>query len=262
MKAVIWLTLIVCLPAWALPVTARETTDTASPLARAITREATRLAATGEPTTPVIEPVQKDGRPVESDWTAVRTLAAGTEVVVTVKGFQAGSRYFALADESELTVLDLTDPMLPGAARRVLLDMVARHPEYFAGSPMRGTFESDDVRVGPDGVFVAGQRVGDLDHLVETVTRTDVSEIKRAVPVPRRSVARGVVWGLGGYFVGAMAGGAVGGTIACSVGRCENGLLGAFVGVVVGGVGGAIVGYSWGARASPSKPEEMIYRVP
>lgn len=261
MKAVLSLTLIVCLVMSALPLTAQEKTETAGPLSRPVVRQPARLGGADEPTTRLTEPAQTGGNPAVSDWSRVRALARGIEVVVTLKGASPSSRYFVLANEFELGILNLTDPALPQAATRVLLDMVARHPEYFVSPTVRGTLESNGVRVGPDGVFVAGQKVGDLDQVVERVAQTDVFEIRR--PVPKRSVARGVGWGLGGYFVGGMAGGFIGAAIHCGIGRCEDNIpTGASVGLLAGAVAGAIVGYRKGARTPHPKPEDVIYRVP
>src|SRR5438477_12412651 len=46
-------------------------------LARAVTREAGRLAAAGEPPSTGIETVQRGGKPVWSDWARMRKLAPG-----------------------------------------------------------------------------------------------------------------------------------------------------------------------------------------
>ena len=81
MKSALSLTLIVCLAASALPVTAQDQTETpvsfdmrgpatqatVGPLARAMAREAVRLAAFEEPTTSVIETVLQSGKPAESN---------------------------------------------------------------------------------------------------------------------------------------------------------------------------------------------------
>ena len=50
MKSVLSLTLIVCLLESALPLTAQEQTERTGPLAKAVTREAVRLATAGETT--------------------------------------------------------------------------------------------------------------------------------------------------------------------------------------------------------------------
>ena len=89
MRSTLSLTLIVCLVASALPVTAQER----GPLARAVTRESVRLAA-----------VQSGGTPADSNWSHVRGLAPGTDVVVTVRGSKFARCTFVQADESALIV--------------------------------------------------------------------------------------------------------------------------------------------------------------
>jgi hypothetical protein len=185
----------------------------------------------------------------QSEWSRVRNLAAGTEIIVTIAGAPPGQRFHVRTDDSQLTALNVTDPTLPRAAVRVLMDMLSHHPDYVASARRTGEFVDRDVRVSPDGVFVADRKVADWDRVVERIAQRDVAEVRI-----RRS-GRGV-WGhlgaLGGYFVGGLAGG-VAGTIAC---RCDTG--GFLVGMVVGGVAGGIHGF----RAAARETEDVIYRAP
>ena len=49
-------------------------------------------------------------------------------------------------------------------------------------------------------------------------------------------VARGLLWGVGGYFAGAISGGMLGGAVDCWIGSCEAQIpTGAVVGLIVGG---------------------------
>jgi hypothetical protein len=61
--------------------------------------------------------------------------------------------------------LNLTDPALPGTVTRGLRDVASNHPEYFTAQ--KGVFVDQNVRVGPDGVFVAARKVADLGQIVE-----------------------------------------------------------------------------------------------
>ena len=266
MKSALALTVIVCLVASPLRVTAQQPTETpgpfdlraaspvaVGPLTRAITREAVRLPAAGEPTAG--EVVQQTGKPVESNWSRVRKLASGREIVVTVKGSPPAQRHFVAGDEADLTVVNLTDPTLPAAARDVLRDMAANHPDYFAVADKQ-SFVNGTVRVAPDGVFVTDRKVADLGQVVETIARRDIAEIKT------RQKGRGVaghLGPLGGYFVGAMSGGFVAG-FACqaAVGRdrCDTGAF--LTGALVGGIAGGIYGF----RAANRETEDVIYRAP
>jgi hypothetical protein len=267
MKLALSLTLIVCLLASAFPVAAQETETlvsfgvpspasprTTGPLARAITREAVRLVA--EPSASAVEAIQQGGKSAASDWSRVRRLAPGTEIIiVTVKGSPSGRRFFVAGDESGLTVLNVDDSALPAAVTGVLRDTAADHPEYFVSVQKGGTFLLDkNVRVAPDGVFVADRKVADLQHVVETSARNEVVEIKT------RQKGRGV-WGhlgpLGGYFVGGMSGGYVAG-FACLKAHCHSDTGPFLVGMLVGGIAGGVYGF----HAANRETENVIYRAP
>jgi len=159
--------------------------------------------------------------PPSSSWDRVRELAPAAAIIVTASG-SPRRRYFAGVDDSALTVLNLTDPGLPVAAARVLRDMAAHHPEYFASTVTTGSFAEDNVRIGRDGVFVANRRIADLDQVVETIPRREIAEIWGPV-VARGSVPGTVLGGWIGFAVGAVPG--LGGAsaaaawtaVACSV---------------------------------------------
>ena len=135
MKSPFSLALIVCLVGLALPVTAQEQTQksvsvdlsgpasvaTAGPLARAVTREATRLAAAGEATGD--DTVQQGGNPAESTWSRVRKLVPGTEIIVTVKGSPPAQQDVVTGGEVDLTVLKVADPTLVRAARLAVANL-------------------------------------------------------------------------------------------------------------------------------------------
>ena len=109
-------------------------------------------------------------------------------MVVTVKGSQPDKRYFVWAEESDLRVLNLTDPTLPPAAMRVLPDTTSNHLEDL--TPQTGAFVDKEVRVGLDGVFVADRKVADLGQIVERIVRTDVAEIGSSVKTRGSSPGR------------------------------------------------------------------------
>ena len=278
MKSALALMLIVCLAAPAVPVIAQEKTETAvsfdirgpatqataGPLARAIAREAVRLA----PTTSVVETDQQSGRPAASNWSRVRTLASGTEIIVTVQGAPPDRRYFVAAGESEVTILNLTDSTLRRTVTRALLDIASNHPEYFLAAQKGETFENDDVRVAGDGVFVAGRKIADVGQIVESIARTDVVEIKKRIGVVQRHNQMSGDWHVlvgrvSGGMVGAMLVGGPIGAADCSVGNCDERRIvtGALVGGVAGVVIGGILGYRW-HRASGHRTEDVIYRAP
>jgi hypothetical protein len=91
MKSALSIALIVCLAGSTLPAAALEP-GAADLIARSMTREATRFAAAPQ------------HQSADAEWSRVRNLAPGTEVVLTVKGSQPDRQYFVQADESDLTV--------------------------------------------------------------------------------------------------------------------------------------------------------------
>ena len=246
MRVVLSITLILCLMTSTRPVAAQNRMEsTPGPIARTIAREAARLA------------VDPQAGSADVEWSRVRKLAPGTEIIVTVGDSQPGGRYVVRADESGLAVLNVADPPLPAAAKDVLRGVVSNHPEYFSAARQGGTFELEkNVRLRLDGVFVGDRKVADLGQVVENIPRSDVAEIKT------RQKGRGV-WGhlgpLGGYFVGAMSGGFVAG-FACqaAVGRdrCDTGAF--LTGALVGGIAGGFYGF----RAAHRDTEDVIYRAP
>jgi hypothetical protein len=183
--------------------------------------------------------------PQTSSWSRVREVAPAKEIFVKINGAEAGRRYFVMADDSRLVVLNFTDPVLPARLARVLRDLAAQHPEYFAALNKTGGLGQDNVRIGRDGVFVADRRVADLTQVVETITREDVSEIWGPV-VARGSTFGAVLGGWLGFAVGAVP--ALGGApdeVAWLL------LLGS---VAVGG----FLGFHW----SSHETEGLVYRAP
>ena len=243
MKSAIAATLIVCLLGAALPVAAQDQTHPAAgPLARAITREAVRVA-----TEPTSSSVRQIGKP-DSNWSRVSKLAPGIEIVVTVRSSQPGKRYFVRADESELTVLNLSNLTLPAAVTRVLRDIASNHREYFERAEKGETFLLDNVRLVPDGVFVADRKVADLGQIIETIARNDVAQIKTVT-----------IRGWPGALLGGAGGFALGVTLAHTMECAEADFVKCMVlDLFSVPVGAAIAGYF----AFRHKTEHVIYSAP
>jgi hypothetical protein len=265
MKKTLALTLVVCLVVSALPVTTqaqgafdlRSSAPMAGPLARAATHEAARLAATGEPQPSSIESIQQGRKAGLSDWSRVRKIVSGTEIIVIVTGLRPAKRYLVTLDESQLIVLNLTDPALPAAARDMLRDAASHHPEYITAAQTGGTFVlQKSVHVGPDGVFVADRKVADLTQVVETIGRHDVVEINTAERERNRlgCVGAGYAGWLLGVPVGGMAGGMIGAT-----GHSDGAIFG---GMALGAIVGGLTGANWLYHKCRHKSEEVIYRAP
>jgi hypothetical protein len=191
----------------------------------------------------------------EDSWARAQALEPGSEILLTVARTQAVQRYVVAVDDNSLRVLNLADSSFPGSLAETLRSIASEHPEYFARAASDGTVLVGRVRLTKTGVFVGNDRVGDLQRLVETHARPDVSEIAR------RRRGRGF-WGhlgpLGGYFVGGMAGGLLAG-VACQAvsgrDRCDTGAF------LIGMVGGGVAGGTYGGYAARRENEEIVYRA-
>jgi hypothetical protein len=217
------------------------------PIARAITPEAIRLASGSA----LSEREQTRDQP-SPGWSKLRRLRPGTEIVVTVAGAPSWAGHAVLSDDSGLTILNLEHPALSPDARRELLSLASDEPLRF--SHERIDIAGRHVRLRPEGVFVADQRVADLGQILGRIARTDVRRIVR--PARRR----GSKWGaLGGAAAGLWlgVGAAVGlATTQCG-GSCTDEKALAWTAVIGLPVAGGFLGYHGFAR----KTEEVIYRA-
>jgi hypothetical protein len=141
--------------------------------------------------------------------------------------------------------LNLTDPALPDNVARVLMNAASTHPETFTRP---GALIDGDVSIGPLGIFLRGQKVAEVQDVVETIARDDIVEI-----TARRKGGGilGHLGPLGGYFVGGLAGGYIG-ALLC---RCDAGFG---RGMLAGGIYGGALGY----RSAVRDKEELVYRAP
>ena len=139
-----------------------------------------RLAARVDDT-PVVESVMADVHlsAVFDDPTLVskraKKLDPGTRITVTVGGAPPAERYFVLIDSVELVVLKLDAPGLP---KRRLLNMAIDNAAWMAAT-YRVIYKDNDVRVGPDGVFVKDRKVCDLKDVVERIPREKLVSIDK-----------------------------------------------------------------------------------
>jgi hypothetical protein len=250
MKSLLAVMVAISLAATPAPVAAGQSTapPPRGPISRAITPEAVRLAMG-----PALSEPRKTGEQASPGWSKVRRLKPGTEIIVTVAGGAPPlTGHAVLIDDTGLTVLYLRDPGLTPDARRELLAVASDHPERLSHD--RPHVVGTHVRVAPDGVFVADQRVADPGQIVKRIVRDDVRTIVR--PVRRR----GSKWGaVGGAAVGLYLG--FGTALSLSLTSCgrscrdEEALAwGAFIGLPIAG---GFLGYHGFARHTA----EVIYRV-
>lgn len=265
MKSGLSLTLMVCLAGSALPVSAQERTE-AGPLARAVTRESVRLAGAGERSTSVTETIQQGGQRAGSQWPRVSKLAPGTEIIVTakrsppapghaVRGLQ-GQGYVVQADESGLTMLNLSDATLSAAEREMLRAAASDHPEYFLAARQGGGYQfRNNVRIGPAGVFVAGRKVAENGQVVQSIARADVVQVAIRRTRTHGSVQEIVQAAAGGFLLTAVAAGN-GGT---GPSYCTDSPNGCPVVIAVGTIAGGALGYLFGRRETVIE-HAIVYR--
>ena len=238
MRSAVSLALATALIGSALPAAAQQHTPMAGPIVRSIPREAARFADVHQ------------SEPVDSEWSRVRRLAPGTELIVIVNGSQAARRYFVAGDDCDLTVLNVGDAALSTAAG-VLRDLTSTHPEYLLAARKGGRFALEkNVRVGPDGVFVADRKVADLAQVVEQYGRREITEIATA-----KMDSNPVGCALAAYYGGGIVGGIPGAVFGGAVGRDTSPAL---VGMMVGWSIGAVSVYG----KCRHTPEKLIYSAP
>jgi hypothetical protein len=106
-------------------------------------------------------------------WKRLQRFDPGARLKVTVSGADAVERYFVMADEKELIVLNLTAANLP---KRQLLNMAADNPTWIAGTS-KTTYRDNNLRIGPDGVFVKDRKLAELADVVERIPRERIAEV-------------------------------------------------------------------------------------
>jgi hypothetical protein len=246
MKAAVAVVLTICLASSAIPVVAQNRVlATPGPIARAALREVSRLGT-----------AYGGRQSSDPDWARVRRLAPGTQVTVTVSGSPPAVRYVIAANESDVTALNLTVPAIPSAATSVLRAVASDHPEYFPAAQQGSSFLLDDnVRLGPDGVFVADRKVADLGQVVERITRSDVREISSGMRT-RGSIAGAVGGAAGGLLLGYFA------AINLAYKQCGDSCTDEKVLMGLSLVGLPVAAGVLGYKAFGRTTSDIIYRAP
>ena len=206
--------------------------------ANAISREARRIGAW--------ELIQ----PIGSGWASVKGLLSGTEIALTTVGSRSRARYFIRADDSEVTVLNLSDSTMPHQVMREIQGLILNRPEAFGLTEL----SSGVVRVAPDGVFVNGRKTAELDHVLECVPRDDVREIR--IPGKTRGSPG---WAIAGAGLGLLFSRPiyVGAADCPRIGNCAASLL-RTSSILWLPIAGGVLGYFGLAQRTP---EKVIYRA-
>lgn len=181
-----------------------------------------------------------------AEWAAIPAAVAGKDVTVIAGGRDTRADRVLSADETRLVVLSIPADTLP-AVKRALTDVAARNPRFLTDLTP-GEYVVGDVHLVRGAVLHQTRRVSDLTDYVQTYSRNEVERIT----IRKRG---GGFWGrlgaVGGYFVGALAGGYAG-SLLC---RCDAGFL---PGMLTGGATGALTG----AHAARREREVVVYARP
>ncbi len=215
---------------------------------RAVHREASRLVAADAN---VASATQSESR--SKDWSRVTRLAPGRKIVVEVQDGGAASHVFVRADDFELVVLNLSDPPLDAAVRRILQEVASTHPEYFVQVFAGLRFVQGDVHVAPDGVFLRDRKVAEVSDVVRRIPRPDVTAVK--TPPQRRGSLIGAAIGAAGGFVLGLRSAMYFRYKQCG-GSCGDEQALMALSLVGFPIAGALLGY----QANPRMTQEVIYR--
>jgi hypothetical protein len=111
----------------------------------------------------------------ENMWKRVERFDPGTRVKIALDGGEPAERYFVQLNDMIVVLLNLSAPDLP---KRQLLNMAIDNPAWIAGTS-KTTYRDNNLRVGPDGVFVKDKKVAELNQVVEWIPRAKVTAIDK-----------------------------------------------------------------------------------
>lgn len=205
-----------------------------------IEREASRLSQS-----------QAKPTPQDAAWARVRSLKAGSEIVLSTRSIPSRRRYFISADQTTLIVLNLSSVPLSGDPIDRLLKMASARPGLFVATGPGQAGADGPLEIQSGSVFYRGRVIASMGQLVETVSRADVTTVERP---SEGSVSAGKV-----ALIGAVVSGVIGYAITASHQPVD--VSPGAVGVVIFAPIGAGVGFLVGSLAeSNSKRAVLIYR--
>jgi len=130
-------------------------------------------------------------RPTQS-WPDVHNWKPGWEVTESTSSSEMRRLYFMSADDTGMTLLDVSSLALPAHAVRTLRHAIAEHPDYVP-VPNGVTFKLDDqVSLTSVGLFVRDQKMADYDQIIVRIERVDVERGTAFIEGPIRPAAE---WG-------------------------------------------------------------------
>jgi len=126
------------------------------------------------------------------DWPSIRRLTPGTSVVISLANGTPLTGRLLIASDTSLTVLDVTDPLLPVDVREALEDLAVHHAGELGGGRRQASFVNGEVRIAADGVFVGTRKIAERSDVVRSVQRLDVVEVVAPRPNPHVGLWIGV----------------------------------------------------------------------
>src|SRR5262245_22834572 len=114
---------------------------------------------------------------IRGNWNAVASLAAGSEVRLTLASPPSIARRFVHADDAGIRVFDPENAVRPATARGHLIDLLVHHSMYVPLAMTVGGVRHRSLLVSLSGVFVDGSRVAALDEVFVPIARIAIVEI-------------------------------------------------------------------------------------
>ncbi len=214
-----------------------------NPLEHSIILEGRRLAGTLPAT------AQPGASAIDPRWAPVRMVPGGSNVEVWTRNAPPVQRVFVSADSTSITVLNVMNPTLPRAARRVLRRLAQVHPDTLLMPDQE--YVDDGMRLDRAGLSIGPRLLASREHLVERIGRDDLRELRFNGPGGtywRRGLIAGMAAGaLIGYTTGSRCG------PAAAPSECT---LGGIVFMPVGAGLGAVAGVAIGA--SVDRPSARV----
>lgn len=157
-----------------------------------------------------------------AQWSRVQQVPLSEDIYLATD--TAIDRVMLLAaDEAEIVVLMSDATALPARVVRALRAVATEHPRYLAYPDAARTITHDDVQIGPSGLFMKGERLGDVSDVVRHVPREQVRWVQAKMAV-RGNSALAVAGLVAGLIVGRVAlghmgpGRSLGGDLAATLG--------------------------------------------
>jgi hypothetical protein len=210
------------------------------PIHRAIAYETSRLA------------VGQKQNHSDSDLRRAVALAAGKQASVTDREGRVRTGYVAIAGDGSLIVVHPDGAPIPPGALRELKAFAAQHAEYFSEA-RNGIVLGNGARIEAEGIFVGDQKVAELDAIITTIARTDISKV--AIRAYRSSAGWVGAGTAGGVFAGLLT------SLALAEQQCGGSCNDEIALMWTGLIGFPVAGGSGAYRATRHEVERVVYRT-